>query len=243
MKRLQIVALLALCLLMGCSQPQKRQYIVVNQALAMGDSTLYGLVCDGSNDTIVVFLTDPYDGTDPDTLNILEASSSRKVFGSLRVGDKVAMMRNAADSTKADIVIVTQDLMGQWCFKVKPTLRRRAGMDSLELLPDTVLRMLEEEREYGFTLKIDSVAVPIGTRGRTAADEESPVEYPRAKRYRQWYISNGQLLLAQARTDSTGQSMPTAVDTAELVRLDPDSLILRFADGERSFYRKVETPE
>ena len=235
-----IAALAVLCLTFGCSVPQKRQPLAAGQPSAAGDSTLYGLVCDGSNDSIVVFLNDPSDGSDPDTLDILDASSRRQVFGTLRIGDKVALKRNAADSTKADIVIVTQDLIGQWCYKVKPTLRRRAGMQPVEELPDSVRKMLDEEREYGFTLKIDSLAMPVGMRQRAAADEESPVEYPRMKRYRQWYISNGRLLLTQARVDSVGNPLPAVVDTAALVLLTPDSLILRFADGDHSYYRKTD---
>ena len=48
---------MALCLTLGCSRPQKRSFVVDNKALAMGDSTLYGLVCDGSNDSIVAQLS------------------------------------------------------------------------------------------------------------------------------------------------------------------------------------------
>ena len=243
MKHFPILLLIALCLSVGCSRPEKREFVVVNQALAMGDSTVYGLVCDGSNDSIVVFLSDPYDGSDPDTLDILDASSLHQVFGILRIGDKVALKRNAEDSTKADIVIVTQDLMGQWCYKVKPTLRRRAGMDSYHLQPDSVKHLLEEEREFGLMLKADSVAFSIGVRPNATVDEESPVEYPKVKRYRQWYISNGRIMLTEAEVDSAGNSLPVSVDTVDLVRLDADSLVLRFSDGEHSYYRKKEVEE
>lgn len=243
MKHCAILVLLALCLSMGCSRPQKRSFVVVNKALAMGDSTLYGLVCDGSNDSIVVFLPDPYDGSDPDTLDILEASSLHQVFGILRIGDKIALKRNPVDSTKADLVIVTQDLLGQWCYKVKPTLRRRAGMYSSEHMPDSVRQLLEEEREFGIMLKVDSVAFSVGQRPRATVDEESPVEYPPVKRYRKWYISNGHLMLMQANTDSLGNAIPVAVDTVDLVRLDADTLVLRFSNGEHSYYRKKEEAE
>lgn len=242
MKRLPIVTLLVLCLSLGCSHPQRHEYKVVNHALAMGDSTVYGLVCDGSNDSIVIFLPDPYDGSDPDTLDVLEASSRHQVFGSLRIGDKVAMLRNVEDSTKADIVIVTQDLLGQWCFKVKPTLRRRAGMEDMTQLPDSVKALLNEEREYAIVLKSDSVAQSVGGRnGMARFEDESPVEYPRMKRYRQWYIRNGLLMLAPAVTDSLANTPPS--DTVKLVRLDADTLVLRFSDGEHSFYRKKVAQE
>ena len=44
-----------------------------------GDSTIYGLACDGCNDTILILLSRIED--DPDTFNILDASRSHHVFG------------------------------------------------------------------------------------------------------------------------------------------------------------------
>ena len=211
------------------------------------DTTIYGLVCDGSNDTIIVFLHDPYDGTDPDTLNILEASRAQQVFGALRIGDKVAIIRDTADDKRASLVIVTQDLLGQWCYKVKPTLRRRVAMDSLATdsliseQPDSIKRMLNTEVEYGVTLKIDSVAMPIGMGAdRTYTDGAQLVEFPPLKRYRQWYIRDGKLLLTQMKLDSLGNTAPLSTDTATLVVLTPDTLVLRFPDGEQAYYKKAE---
>jgi len=238
--------LLLLALLTAACGRQPKSAAVVQQARAANDSTIYGLICDGSNDTIVIFLNNPYDGADPDTLNILEASKAHRVFGSLRVGDKVALLRDTADTTHASIVIVEEDLLGQWCYRVKPTLKRKAAMDgqttaqTIGQLPDSVRKLLEVELEYGFQLKIDSMATPIGRRSRASADEESPVEYPRAKRYTQWYILNGRLLLAETRMDSIGNNVTLSVDTAEFVTLTPDTLVLRFKDEEKGFYRKRE---
>ena len=163
---------------------------------------------------------------------------------------RAAAVRDTADPKRARLVIVTQDLLGQWCYKVKPTLKRRAGADVLsvehfmEQMPDSLRGQLDAEREYGFTLKVDSVALPIGYRQAAAdADAESPLEYPALKRYRQWYIRNGQLLLTEARPDSLGNATPAVTDTAELVMLTPDTLVLRFPSGEQSYYRKQEAKE
>ena len=240
--------ILAALVLAACSTSLPQQPTANSRTMAdSDDTTIYGLVCDGSNDTIIVFLHDPYDGTDPDTLNILEASRAQQVFGALRIGDKVAIIRDTADDKRASLVIVTQDLLGQWCYKVKPTLRRRVAMDSLATdsliseQPDSIKRMLNTEVEYGVTLKIDSVAMPIGMGAdRTYTDGAQLVEFPPLKRYRQWYIRDGKLLLTQMKLDSLGNTAPLSTDTATLVVLTPDTLVLRFPDGEQAYYKKAE---
>lgn len=242
------LTLLGTLLLLACSTGQPESPTATKHPIVNADeATIYGLVCDGSNDTILIFLHDPYDGANPDTLNILAASKAQQVFGQLRTGDKVAIVRDTADDTRASQVIVTQDLQGQWCYKVKPQLRRTAGMAetgseiALRQLPDSVRQLLDTELEYGLMLKSDSVAYPIAPRAASLADaNESPVEYPSVKRYSQWHIRNGKLLLTEAVLDSLGNSIPQGTDTTELVRLTPDTLVLRFADGEKAYYRKTE---
>ena len=230
----------------GCREARPGTQTMADVAMAMGDSTLYGLACDGCNDTIIVFLHAPYDGSDPDTLNILEASSRHRVFGNVRIGDRLAIVRDRNDSTRADRVIVTQDLIGQWCYKVKPVLRERAGMradsagEYYGIDADSLEALLSEEREYGLSLKIDSVAMSIGSMRQPATEEDSPVEFPKMKHYRRWCISNGHLLLTQARPDTLGHDQQEQTDTAELVMLTADTLVLLFADGEHGYYRKVE---
>lgn len=247
MKRFSLIILLIGMLVVACSQQQKSTISKRQAAATTDEDTFYGLVCEGSNDTIVIFLQEPYDGSNPDTLDILEASKAQQVFGSLRIGDRIAIIRDSFDTKKAARIIVTQDLLGQWCYKVKPTLKRRAGEynplgeGSMDIEADSLRKLLEEEREYGFALKIDSVVLPAGTRPNTTADsEESPVEYPKAKRYRQWLIHNGLLLLTETTLDSLGNNVPLSTDTAELVMLSADSLVLRFPDKEQSYYRKAE---
>lgn len=232
-------------LTIACQQQPAISSVKQAKSVDDSDNTFYALVCEGSNDSILICLPDPYDGSDPDTLDILGATHRHRVFGHLYAGDRVAVMRDSTDSKSASLVIVTQDLLGQWCYKVKPRIRRRAKMvtDSLSQaygeLPDTLRKHLIAEREYGFTLKADSVAMPIGMR-QSRSDEESLVEYPPLKRYLQWYIRNGQLMLVEMTLDSLGNSIPLATDTAELVELTRDTLVLRMSDGLHGYYHKAE---
>lgn len=246
----------------GCGRQQERPSTSDSGGAGMGsladvrgveaaaDSTIYGLACDGCNDTIVVFLRLPYNGSDPDTLNILEASHQHRVFGTPMIGDRLAIMRNSIDTTKADQMIVVEDLLGLWCYKVRPTLRQRADMEgqsvsqSISQLPDSIRELLEVEREYGMTIKNDSVVYPHGMQWvATTTDEETPIEYPRLKRYFVWYIHNGQLILTETARDSLGNAYATNIDTAAIAKLDNDTLVLRFADGEQSYYHKDETAD
>ena len=84
-------------------------------------------------------------------------------------------------------------------------------------------------------------AQPIGlVRQGNTTDDRSPVEYPVLKRYHEWRLLNGRLILNETRRDSLGEQQLVSSDTAEFVRLRLDSLVLRFNDGEHSYYRKTE---
>lgn len=243
--RTALSVILMLLAIAGCSQTTSRDRTVVSATVTNGDSTIYGLACEGSNDTIVIFLREPYTGADPDTLGILSAMRHQQVFGTIHTGDRLAILQSAEDSTQADIVIVTQRLLGTWCYLQKPSLRMRADMDGLteeqvlESLPISVKQMLDTALEYGFTLKIDSMAMPIWNRQMTR-DADSPLEYPPLKLYRQWCINNGRLLLTESMTDSAGVLQFLGQDTAKLVTLMADSLVLDFSGEQRSYYRKNE---
>ena len=250
--KLVLIFALAAMMLTACgSKEEKKEVALVAIEQAEGDKTIYGLVCDGCNDTVVIFLPmsfkGNYDGSNPDTLNILEASRNHQVFGQLRIGDKVAMMRNENDETVADLVIVTEDMLGNWCYKVLPTLKRRAHMEGqtdsqvLEQLPDSVQEMLTVEREYGLAIKNNNVALSIGSyRYKSTPEEEELMEYPETRRYQEWTIYNGKLILSELAIDSLKRQHRTYSDTVEFVKLTPDTLVLRFADGERGYYRKYE---
>ena len=210
-----------------------------------GESMVYGLACDGCNDTILVLL--PPTGEDPDTLNILNASKEQQVFGRLTAGDKVGVMLNPQDRKVADIVIDIDKLKGEWCYMVEPQLRQRADFDPSRLQPeerekmDSILKQMMQPREYGMNIKSENIVQPIGAR---VQEGDGPAVFPPQKRYREWHLFNGRLLLSETQRDTAGVSTVTNTDTTQLVMMRRDSLVLRFSDGtEKGFYRKMVKDE
>lgn len=251
MKKNTIVCTIAALILWGCGAKQNpaitEQDVTVNDN---DDHTIYGLACDGCNDTLVVFLPIPYDGGDPDTLHILSAVKKRQIMGKIHIGDKLAIMKSERDSTVADLVIVTEQLMGQWRHLVYPTLHQRADMEGnterqkIAQLPDSIKELLEIPKEYGIDIKHDNMMyVPGSYAKNVTSDEESPVEYPIAQFFNEWKIFNGRLVMLHCEADSLGGMQTLASDTADVMLLEADSLVLRFKDGPRGYYRKVEEPK
>lgn len=207
-----------------------------------GDSTIYGLACDGCNDTILILLSRIED--DPDTFNILDASRSHHVFGRPKIGDKIAIVVNRDDSMVADIVINTEVLKGEWCYMVTPKLRERAGMNK-EMVgkarnpeADSIIKAMLQPQEFGIEIKGEQIVSPIGPSRNKIADENSPVIFPPFKRYRQWHLYNGQLILSETSRDTLGNVSITNNDTAAFVMLRRDTLVLRFSDKEQGYYRR-----
>ena len=212
-----------------------------------GDSTVYGLACDGCNDTILVFL--PRSGGDPDTFNILNASKQQQVMGHPMIGDKVAVVVNRENPKVADLVIDLEQLKGEWCYMVEPELRPVAGMSNaarqkqLKEELDSMFHEMMQPREYGIEIKSSNICRPIGMVRNLTSDEESPVVYPPLKRYREWRLFNGKLLLSESTRDSTGNTTVTNIDTAQFVLMRRDTLVLRFNDGEQGYYRRSAAEE
>ena len=244
MKR-TIIILAATAMLLGAchsgTQTEKNSTVYNETVTLEGDSTVYGLACDGCTDSILVYL--PFSGGDPDTIDILNARVQRKVFGRPEVGDEVAFVLNASNKKVADLVINIDRLKGSWCYQVMPKLRRRLGAsaDSMVQLPpdfpDSLKKKWFQPREYGLELQRDNIVRPIGTQTR-GKEQQGPVEYPEMKRYREWHIYNGHLLLMETRRDTTGARKTISTDTADIVVMRHDSLLLRFADHEQGYYRK-----
>jgi hypothetical protein len=206
---------------------------------APGDSTVYALAAAGSNDSILVYLRLPYNGADPDTVDALNALQNRQVFGRPEVGDNVAIVLNDSDQTIAERIIVMEKLAGQWCYEVTPRLRRQLGEGPL---PARLQKMLEEKREYGIVMKLSGDVRSLGAHARQS-DEQLPVVYPKAKNYGRWAIFNGRLVLSEVKhPEGTEKAEVTVVstDTADFVSMRRDTLILRFSDGERKYYKKIE---
>ena len=207
-----------------------------------GDSTIYGLACEGSNDSIIVILKSI--DSDPDTIDILEARINRRVFGRPDIGDLVAITMNPERKSTAEIVINIDRLKGEWCYQVMPRLRRRVGAaaDSAVQLPpdfpDSLRKKWFQPREYGLELRRDNTVRPIGVQRNEAERQPGPVEYPTLKRYRQWHVYNGHILLSETRRDSLGHQQVISTDTADILLLRRDTLQLRFADREQGYYRR-----
>ncbi len=243
---------LAVLLMMACGHSKFNSETAVNDSISTeqnlpGDSTVYGLACDGCNDTILVFLSRK--GGDPDTFNILNASRHHHVIGRPKIGDKLAIVVNRQDSCVADLVIDLEELKGQWCYMVQPKPRRQAGMPAMpkkhkDTEEDSLFRKMMEPREYGVELKSDYIARPIGMVYAMTSDEEAPVVFPPLKKYREWHIFNGQLVLHETARDTSGTVSITNSDTAQFVMLRRDTLVLQFPDGsQQGYYRKTETPK
>ena len=249
-----LLSTLTTALTMGCGGNNTDKQGSANDSVVTtlpGDSTIYGLACDGCTDTILVLLRDVTQN--PDTFDILDASRNQLVFGHPRIGDQMAVVLAAPDSSAngqkpvARMVVDIDKILGSWCYMVTPQLRKRADVDKqmeqefLKKMPDSTLQRLLQPREHGFMLKNEHQAQPIGmVRQGNTTDDRSPVEYPVVKRYREWYLYNGRLILNEARRDSLGEQQVLSSDTADFVLLRRDSLVLRFSDGERSYYRKSE---
>ena len=206
-----------------------------------GDSTLYGLACDGCNDTVLVLLPVSDTAANPDTFYILEATRRQRVLGSLSVGDNIAVVRNDSDRTVADFVIDLEDLQNTWYYEMLPNLRQRADMTGntesqrISNLPDSVKRLLSIPREYMLQIKGDHTVVSWGGRA-PHGDDDSIVDYPQAKHYGQWFLMNGRLLLTVTAIDSLGQMACVETDTVDVLHLNADTLALRFSEGQRGYY-------
>ena len=201
-----------------------------------GDSTLYGLACDGCTDSVIVIL--PYSGGDPDTFNIIRCERKGKVYGHPHIGHRLAVTINPDNRNEAEQVIVLDDLEQQWRFAVNPVIT--------EELPDSVVKSLMIPHEYSYLLKRDNQVRTVGTIYKTGtSDEQSPAVYPDVKQYNKWGLYNGRIILAfdiqnaiSVNNDSLRHIDKVRADTADIVRLDTDTLVLRMKDGLHSFYKK-----
>jgi hypothetical protein len=235
----------AALMIAGCSdkKPAEQKDGIGLQTKIDGDSTLYGLACDGCTDSVLVFL--PGKGGDPVTYNIIGAMEHHKVLGRPSVGDWVCIIVNGNDTTKADLVINLDKLKGNWARLEMPTLLKRVNNDDLlsdaeEHERDSVLKSQLVPQEIGFSLKRHYVAMPIGL-WRPNVDPESPVVFPKPKPYTKWHIFNGHLVLTEgsfALADSL-KKKEEKHDTVDIILLQTDSLRIRYNDGtERGYYRK-----
>ena len=246
-KFLSFLILLAFIIGCGQKQPSREEPIEPINTLKNlpGDSTLYGLACDGCTDSILVLL--PFTGGDPDTFDIINAHHDHHIYGRPHIGDELAVILNPEDKQEAVMVVNIERLRGKWCYQVMPTFRNidkmpeRIQKRMLQRIPDSVKQTLMTPREYGFQLKRGYTAQSFGGMRHTTTDNMSPVEYPKVRRYREWRLFNGRLILI---TDSVrladGKKGLPERDTVDIIQLRRDTLVLKFSDHEQGYYRKNE---
>ena len=226
------------------SQPTEEKQSTVGTSTSIeGDSTLYGLACHGCTDSVLIFL--PGKGGDPVAYNILQANTQGRVIGRPQVGDWVAVIVNGEDSLKADMVIDLAQLKGTWVQVVRPTLRERLVIEggNVPHEPDdsTLIQKLMRSVEMGFSLKRHYSAQAIGRRYGLSSTENSPVIYPVPRNYTGWHVINGQLVLTVEEQSADTTAVPkTENDTASFVMMLKDSLVLKFGDEVKHYYRRHE---
>ena len=186
-----------------------------------GDSTVYGLACEGCNDTVLVLL--PPDNSDPVTYNILEATRNGRIRGKVSIGDRVALVLDPKDKHKATLVIDMEELEGIWCYIVMTKLKDFANMSNGD-----------QARKLA--------ALPASLQM-----DESPVVYPALGYFTAWHIWNGKFVMVSGTPyiDKNGkyQVKDLVNDTCSIDFLDEDSLVLTDSYGSRSYYKKNDINE
>lgn len=237
-----IVSVLASC---GSDKKDEPTDAIGTSTKIEGDSTLYGLACEGCTDSVVIML--PGDCSDPVTYDIIEAMKNGRVLGRMETGAWICLTLDTGDDNVAYNVINLDQLKGTWVQSVMPTLRELNGAmieqdAEAKAMRDSIIEKLMVPCEIGFALKRYYTAEPVGMTRQNSADNMSPVIYPTPKRYNDWHIFNGRLVLTEAAmaADSAANDRQTADgDTADILLLTRDSLALRFLNGEvRGYHRK-----
>ena len=216
---LLIAAILALFSGCGTKEEQKPEKTIGLSTSIEGDSTLYGLACDGCTDSVLVFLSGK--GGDPVTYDIIDARKRQRIIGHPNVGDWVCLIVNGKDKQKADLVIDLDQLKGEWVNLEKPVRRKMAVISPMPKMDEEtkaeIDSMLEEQMkpvEIGFALKRSYTAQPIGHQLRRNQSKESP---------------NNQAVEEKPKSD-----------TVDILLMIKDTLRIRYKDGtEKGYYRRV----
>lgn len=213
-----------------------------------GDKTLYGLACDGCSDSAIVFL--PNDGGDPLHFNIVNARKNNKVFGTLEIGDELAILLNPKNKKEAILAIDLEQIKGTWTFQVMPKLKPNPLKSEEQIMAemsDSLKQALFIPREYGFTLKSYNQASPVGYIMKTnTLEDESPVEYPKVTVYTSWHIYNGWLYIYKDTVDEQGRRLPNdsvGHDDGTMVFLSADSMAAKFGKKVMQYHRKASAIE
>lgn len=252
-----IAAMLLLALTVACGsgrgEKSEERSATNEELLLKGDSTVYGLACEGCTDSVVILL--PTDGSDPIRYDIIDAFRNRQIMGKPKVGDWIALVVNKEDTMKADLVIDLDELKGTWCYVVMPRLRNAESMTPkmrkrfLEEMPDSVRETYMIPREYGFTLKRQWTAQSVGwVQPKSSLEDESPVTYPMLKYFTEWHIWNGRLVMTSGKFVRDEEKDELVIgnlenDTCDILYLRDDSLVLGAGEQYRSYYRRTNVDD
>ena len=213
-----------------------------------GDSTRYGLACDGCSDSIIVFL--PNEGGDPIKFDIVTAMRNGMVYGTPKIGDELAILPNPIDPLEAVMVINLEQMKGTWTFQVLPKLKPNPTKTDEQIMAemsDSMKKALFIPREYGFTLKSYNQASPVGyIMKANSLEDESPVEYPKVTVYTSWHIYNGRLYIYKDTIDEQGQRIPqdsVGFDSGSMRYLSNDSMAALFGKKVMQYHRKLNALE
>lgn len=232
-------------------KPKEKQEKLLTTTMK-GDKTVYGLACEGCNDTVIVLL--PLDNSDPVTYNILDATRAGNIRGKVSIGDRLALVLDPNDKKKATLVIDLEDLMGIWCYIVMPKLKDFTNMSNREqarklaAMPDSLKQTYYIPREYGFWVKQNWMAQSVGyIREDPSVADESPVVYPALGYFTAWHIWNGKFIIVSGTPKEDSKGNMTVVnlhnDTCDIAYLDGDSLVLSSDGVSRSYYKKKNIGE
>jgi len=237
-------ALLSAC--RGSNTELERNGAIDKSVKAKGDKMIYGLACEGCTDSTIVFLNN--EGGDPVTYNIVRATRNRQIFGQPETGDWIGVMLNPDKPQEALMVIDLDQLKGTWTYTVMPVLKEMATKSEHEIvseLTDSMKALLFVPREYGFTLKRQFQASSVGmVFHHNTLEDESLVEYPQVKKFTEWHVYNGKLILVGDTADARQIRIPEDKirrDTAEFVYMLGDTLALRFKSGTIGYRRQATT--
>ncbi len=250
----------ALCLvlsLIACSESKLRKSKSggrTNAELKLsGDSTVYGLACEGSTDSVLLLL--PNDGSDPVRYNIIDATHNKRIRGKIKTGDWVGLVLNNTDKNVADFVVNLDELKGIWCYIVMPKMRDVGNMSKkmqdrmMNEMSDSLKQTFLVPREYGFWLKRQWEASSVGyVREASTLADESPVVYPPLGYFVKWHIWNGYFVMVSGKPKYNAENKvegytDVSYDTCSIDYLGNDSLVLSDRDGSRSYYRKKDIRE
>lgn len=237
---------------MGCGEkrtaPRKGRGHTNAELQLKGDSTVYGLACEGCTDSVIYLL--PNNGGDPVRYDIIDATRNRRVLGKIKIGDWVGLVLNKQDRTVADMAVNLDQLKGIWCYIVMPKMRDFDNMSKkmqarmMNEMSDSLKQTFLVPREYGFWLKRQWEAQSVGYVSEVSSlADESPVVYPPLGYFINWHIWNGYFVMVSGKPKYDKDNKVVgydniAYDTCSIDYLDDDSLVLTDRDGSRSYYRK-----